>query len=154
MSATPARTPIGLQLARTAHVASQAFERAMAGAGGSASAWQVLLLVRTQQCDTQSGMAKAMGLTRATLTHHLNALERQGLVRRWREDSNRRVQRVALTDAGEATFDRLREVAVRHDQRLRAQLSDDEVEQLGDLLGRMLAGLDQPATAGVGEDSP
>jgi MarR family transcriptional regulator for hemolysin len=94
-------------------------------------------------------MAALMGLTRATLTHHLNALERQGLVRRWREDTNRRVQRVALTDAGEEQFDRLREVAVRHDQRLRAQLSDDQVAQLGDLLDRLLAGLDEPATAGA-----
>jgi MarR family transcriptional regulator for hemolysin len=135
------RPPIGLQLTRTAHAATQAFERAMAEAGGSASAWQVLLLVRTQQWDTQSKMAETMGLTRATLTHHLNALERQGLVRRWREDSNRRVQHVALTDAGEDLFTRLRDVAVRHDERLRSQLSDKQVALLGDLLDRLLAGL-------------
>jgi MarR family transcriptional regulator for hemolysin len=147
MGSPPPHLPIGLQLARTAHAATQAFERAMADAGGSASAWQVLLLVRTQQADTQSKMAETMGLTRATVTHHLNALERQGLVRRWREDSNRRVQRVALTDAGEELFMRLRDVAVRHDQRLRAQLSDGQVAQLGELLDRLLAGLKQPATA-------
>jgi MarR family transcriptional regulator for hemolysin len=150
MSPPPARPPIGLHLARTAHAATQAFERAMADAGGSASAWQVLLIVRTQQADSQSRMAEMMGLTRATLTHHLNALERQGLVRRWREDANRRVQRVALTDAGEELFDRLRKVAMRHDQRLRGQLSDEQVAQLGDLLDRLLAGLDEPATAGAG----
>jgi MarR family transcriptional regulator, transcriptional regulator for hemolysin len=143
----PVRPPIGLQLARTAHAATQAFERAMADAGGSASAWQILLLVRTQQWDTQSKMAETMGLTRATLTHHLNALERQGLVRRWREDSNRRVQRVALTDAGEELFTQLRDVALRHDARLRAQLSDEQVAQLGDLLDRLIAGLNEPATA-------
>jgi MarR family transcriptional regulator, transcriptional regulator for hemolysin len=141
MSQRPMRPPIGLQLTRTAHAATQAFERAMAEAGGSASAWQVLLLVRTQQGDTQSKMAEMMGLTRATLTHHLNALERQGLVRRWREDSNRRVQHVALTDAGEDLFTRLRDVAVRHDERLRSQLSDKQVALLGDLLDRLLAGL-------------
>ena len=49
----------------------------MAEAGGSASAWQVLLLVRSQQWGTQSRMAEAMGITAATLTHHLNALERR-----------------------------------------------------------------------------
>ena len=141
MTPRPMRPPIGLQLARTAHAATQAFERAMAEAGGSASAWQVLLLVRTQQWDTQSKMAETMGLTRATLTHHLNALERQGLVRRWREDSNRRVQHVALTDAGEDLFTRLRDVAVRHDERLRSQLSDKQVALLSDLLDRLLAGL-------------
>src|SRR3954471_24483272 len=103
----PVLPPIGLRLARTAHVVSQAFERAMADAGGSAAAWQVLLLIRSRQWDTQSGLAKAMGVTGATMTHHLNALESQGLVRRWRDDSNRRVQQVELTEAGAELFDRL-----------------------------------------------
>src|SRR4051794_18197548 len=96
----PLSPPIGLQLTRTAHAVSQAFERAMAEAGGSASTFQVLLLVRSGEWGTQAAMARSMGITGATLTHHLNALEDQGLVRRWREDGNRRVQRVALTDDG------------------------------------------------------
>ena len=98
----------------------------MAEAGGSASAWQVLLLVRSGQMATQSQLAEAMGISGATMTHHLNALEAQGLVRRWREEGNRRVQRVELTDEGVAVFDRLRAVALRHDERLRSQLTDDE----------------------------
>jgi len=116
--------PIGLRLTRTARSVSNAFERAMAEAGGSASAWQVLLLVRSEQWGTQSRMADAMGITGATLTHHLNALEKRGLVRRWREADNRRVQHVALTPAGETLFARLREVAVRHDRRLRSNLTE------------------------------
>jgi MarR family transcriptional regulator for hemolysin len=133
--------PIGLRLARTARAVTQAFERAMADAGGSASAWQVLLIVRSEQWGTQSRMAEAMGITGATLTHHLNSLESQGLVRRWREESNRRVQHVALTDEGEALFERLREVALRHDERLRSQLSDDELGQLAELLEKLQAGV-------------
>ena len=120
---------------------SQAFERAMAEAGGSASTWQVLLLVRTQAWGTQSELAGELGITGATLTHHLNALERKGLVRRWREDSNRRVQRVELTEEGLELFNRLREVARRHDRMLRAGLSDDEIERLGELLERLEAGV-------------
>jgi MarR family transcriptional regulator, transcriptional regulator for hemolysin len=135
--ARPEGIPIGLQLAKTARSVSQEFERAMATAGGSAAAWQVLLLVRSGQWDTQSGLAKAMGVTSATMTHHLNALEKQGLVRRWREDSNRRVQQVELTDAGIALFDRLREVAMSHDQRLRSRLTPREVEQLNKLLHKL-----------------
>jgi MarR family transcriptional regulator for hemolysin len=140
----PSSTPIGLQLARTAHAATHAFERSMAAAGGSASAWQVLVLVRSGQWGTQSGIAKEMGITGATLTHHLNALESQGLVRRWRDPSNRRVQQAELTDQGIALFDRLRSVALEHDARLRAPLSDREVELLGELLGRLRAGLEEP----------
>jgi MarR family transcriptional regulator, transcriptional regulator for hemolysin len=138
----PAQMPIGLQLTRTARAVTNAFERAMAAAGGSASAWQVLVLVRSGQWGTQAKMAEAMGITGATLTHHLNALEDQGLVRRWRESTNRRVQQVALTKAGEELFDRLRGVAVRHDERLRTALSDKEVEQLGRLLDKVRAGVE------------
>lgn len=133
--------PIGLHLARTARAVTQAFDRALAEAGGSLAAWQVLVLVRSQQWSTQSQMAEAMGITGATLTHHLNAMEAQGLVRRWREAGNRRVQRVALTDEGIALFERLRAVVVAHDRRLRSALGDEGAEQLTVLLDRLQAGV-------------
>jgi MarR family transcriptional regulator for hemolysin len=147
VSGPPAIPPIGLQLTRTSRVVAQAFERAMAAAGGSVPTWQVLLIVRSGEWSTQSRIAKALGITEATLTHHLNSLERQGLVRRWREDANRRVQRVALTDEGEAVFDRLREVAIRHDARLRGTLAEDEVTRLAELLQKLEAGLAGSAEA-------
>ena len=144
----PATPPIGLQLARTARVTSQAFDRAMAAAGGSAAAWQVLLLVRSGQWGQQSEMAAAMGVTSATLTHHLNALERRGLVRRWREDGNRRIQRAELTEAGIALFDRLREVALRHDARVRTGLSEEELATLSALLEKLRATVESGVAAG------
>jgi len=143
-------TPLGLQLARTARVVTQEFDRAMAEAGGSGPVWQVLLLIRSRQWGQQSDMARAMGVTGATLTHHLNALERQGLVRRWREEANRRVQRVELTDAGVALFDRLRTVAMRHDRRLRSHLTSEEAAQLGELLEKLRAGVEEGAATPAG----
>ena len=144
----PTKAPLGLQLSRTARAATQAFDRAMADAGGSAATWQVLLLVRSQAWGNQARLAEAMGITSATLTHHLNALEARGLVRRWREPHNRRVQRVELTPEGVAMFDRLRGVAVHHDRRLRALLGEDDADRLLDLLERLSHGLQ----ADVGED--
>jgi MarR family transcriptional regulator for hemolysin len=138
----PLIPPIGLRLARTARTVGQAFDRALSEVGGSAPTWQVLLLVRSEQWGTQTRMAEAMGITGATLTHHLNALEKQGLVRRWREEGNRRVQRVALTEDGEALFERLRHVAQRHDERLHAALGEDGVAGLAELLDRVQAGID------------
>jgi MarR family transcriptional regulator for hemolysin len=137
MSGPPPTPPIGLELSRTARVVTQAFDRAMAEAGGSSAVWQVLVLIRSRQWGQQSQMAEAIGISSATLTHHLNALERQGLVRRWREEGNRRVQRAELTDEGIALFDRLRTIAAAHDARLRAQLTDAEQATLTELLGRL-----------------
>jgi MarR family transcriptional regulator, transcriptional regulator for hemolysin len=125
----------------------------MSEAGGSAAAWQVLLLVRSREWSRQSELADAMGITGATLTHHLNALERQGLVRRRREEGNRRVQRVELTDDGLAMFDRLRTAALRHDQRLRSRLDEDELARLSALLAKLRAAVgatpDVPTPAGA-----
>ena len=104
----------------------------------------VLLLVRSQQWGTQSRMADAMGITAATLTHHLNALENRGLVHRWRKAENRRVQHVALTADGEALFAQLREVALHHDHHLRSNLTDKETALLAELLEKLQAGIDQP----------
>jgi len=140
----PEGLPIGLRLTRTARVVTQAFERAMADAGGSAATFQILVLVRAQRWGTQAEMAAAMGVTAATLTHHLKAMEAQGLVRRWREPDNQRVQHVALTADGAALFDRLRRVARRHDARLRAPLTAAETAQLADLLERVAATVAEP----------
>lgn len=134
--------PIGVRLTRTARLAEQAFDHALTSAGGSIPTWQILLSLRTGQWATQAEMAQAMGITAATLTHHLGGLERSGLVRRWREDGNRRVQRVELTDAGVALFDQLRGAAAAHDKRLRATLSDADVDLLADLLDRLRTGLE------------
>jgi MarR family transcriptional regulator for hemolysin len=126
---------------------SQEFERSMAQAGGSASTWQLLLLIRAGQWGTQSQMAEQLGITGATLTHHMNALERRGLVRRWREADNRRVQRAELTPAGVELFDRLRIVATGYDERLRALLGEEEARQLAELLDRIAAGVRSEAGA-------
>jgi len=58
-SRRPTTQPLGLHLTRTARAVSQAFDRAMAEAGGSAATWQVLLLVRSGDWSTQSQLAKA-----------------------------------------------------------------------------------------------
>ena len=44
----------------------------------------------------------------ATLTHHLNATDARGLVTWTRDAANRRVQVVALTEAGEVAFGEMR----------------------------------------------
>jgi len=131
--------PIGLHLARTARTVTQAFERAMAEAGGSGAAFQVLLLVQAEKWSNQARMAAALGITSATITHHLNALERDGLVRRWRDPANRRVQHTALTPTGEERFARLREIALRHDERLRASITDAEATMLREVLAKLAA---------------
>jgi MarR family transcriptional regulator, transcriptional regulator for hemolysin len=135
----PSRPPIGLHLARTARSVSRAFDDALAQAGGSVPIWLVLISLKSQQVRNQRELAEAVGIREATLTHHLNAMDEQGLITRRRDPANRRVHLVELTEAGEDTFQRLRGAATAFDQRLRDGLSGDEVSQLEALLGRLAA---------------
>jgi len=135
----PSRPPIGLHLARTARSVSRAFDDALAQAGGSVPVWLVLISLKSQQVRNQRELAEAVGIREATLTHHLNAMDEQGLITRRRDPANRRVHLVELTEAGEDAFRRLRGAATAFDQRLRAGLSGDEVSQLEALLGRLAA---------------
>ena len=131
--------PIGLHLARTARSVSRAFDKALAQAGGSVPVWLVLISLKTQQLGNQRNLAEEVGIKEATLTHHLNSMEEQGLITRRRDPANRRVHLVELTEAGEAAFHQLRGAAAAFDERLRAGLSGDEVSQLEALLGRLAA---------------
>lgn len=133
----PRQQPIGLALANTAKRVSRAFDDALAKAGGSRPTWLILLALKAQRPETQRELAEAVGIEGATLTHHLDAMERAGLVTRERVEGNRRVQRVALTPKGERTFLRLRDAAVRHDERLREGIAAKDLERLRAVLARM-----------------
>lgn len=149
----PARTPIGLELARAARTVSRAFDDALAGAGGSLPVWLVLLNLKTRQLPSQRDLAEAVGVREATLTHHLNAMDSQGLVTRTRDPANRRVHLVELTPAGEAAFIRLAEAATAFDRRLRDGLTDADLDGLAALLGRLASNVaDEHAPAGPWAD--
>ena len=133
----PGKTPIGLQVARTSKALDRAFDKALASAGGNRPMWLVLLSIMSGSARTQSDLAERVGVRGPTLTHHLDNLERRGLVIRERDASNRRVQRVQLTAAGAAMFHRLREAAVAFDRQARTGIPDDQVDELRRLLIRM-----------------
>ena len=135
----PTRPPIGLVLANTAKAVSRAFETTMAEAGGSGPTWLVLISLKSQPDANQRQIAAAVGIQGATLTHHLNAMEADGLVTRSREPANRRVHQVRLTERGERLFHQLAGAARAHDRRLRSGFTDDELATLEGLLARMRA---------------
>jgi DNA-binding MarR family transcriptional regulator len=87
---------------------------------------------------SQRELAEAVGVKEATLTHHLNSMDAEGLITRQRDTTNRRIHVVELTDAGEATFRRLRTTAMSFDRRLRAGITEREVADLEGVLDRLV----------------
>ena len=135
----PTSAPIGLTLARAARVVSRAFDDALAEAGGSLPMWLVLLNLKIGRAANQRELAEAVGVTEATLTHHLNAMEASDLLTRRRDRENRRIHIVELTDAGETAFLRLRDAAMAFDRKLRRGLNAEELATLESVLGRLAA---------------
>src|SRR5215475_8772112 len=141
----PFPMPIGLRLNQAARAVERAFDEALAQAGGTLPVWLILLNLKIRKPSNQQKLAEAVGVSEATLTHHLNAMDARGLVTRTRDAANRRVQVVALTEAGEAAFVRLRHAAIAFDAKLRAGLTDADLGTLSSLLGHLAA------NAGAGE---
>ena len=143
----PFPVPIGLRLAQASRTVERAFDAALAQAGGSLPVWLVLLNLKVRRPGNQRELAEAVGITGATLTHHLNAMHAQGLIARARDDANRRVQVVTLTEAGEAAFLRLREAAIAFDARLRAGFAETDLTTLTAGLDRLAANAASEAPA-------
>ena len=145
----PAGAPIGMRLDRAAKVVSRAFDDALSAAGASLPAWRILLALKAGRSSNQRELAGAVGIRGATLTHHLDAMEGEGLLTRRRDPENRRVHLVELTPSGEAAFQALRGAATAFDRRLREGFSAEEIATLEGLLDRMVGNVS--AAEGPGE---
>ena len=99
--------------------------------------WLVLTNLKSSEWRSQNDLAAAVGIEGPTLTRHLDALERQGLVRRGQDPADRRAVVVELTEEGHAAHARLLEVVIAFDRQLRGGLSQDDVDRLRDLLERL-----------------
>lgn len=133
----PAKPPVGLLLSRVSRAVGREFDAALAEVGGSVPMWLIMISLKLKKLANQQELADAVGIRGATLTHHLTAMEAAGLVARRRDDTNRRAQRVELTEAGEREFRRIRTTVAAFDRRLRRGLSDAELNAFTDVLNRL-----------------
>jgi MarR family transcriptional regulator, transcriptional regulator for hemolysin len=136
-SGPPAVEPIGRVLDSTAKLLSRAFDRQLAEAGGTRSGWLILVALKQQRWRTQQEVAAAVGIEGPTLTHHLDAMEKAGLIERTRAPDDRRAVRVELTKAGEELFLELAKAAIAFDQRVREGIPDKDVDTVRRVLARL-----------------
>jgi len=89
---------------------------------------QVLMLLDGEGPPAMHALAEALDVSQASATGIVDRMEQRGLVTRLRDDDDRRVIHVALTDAGRQL---LAGVAAERRERLAlvlAELTDDELE--------------------------
>lgn len=139
--ARPDGPPIGLQLATTSKLVGRAFNRALGEAGGSVPVWLILSSLKGERWRTQQDLARAVGIEGPTLTRHVDALERDGLVTRRRDTGDRRAVRVELTEAGEALHAELLRAVIAFNRRLRRGLAEEDIIRLRELLDRLASNI-------------
>lgn len=136
----------------------RAFDDALAEAGGSLPMWLVLLNLKIHPRANQRELADAVGVREPTLTQHLNAMEKTGLLTRRRDPSNRRIHIVEVTEAGNTLFLALRDAAIAFDSTLRRDLAAPDLDALSDLLDRLADNVggagNGPAWSGLADSKP
>jgi MarR family transcriptional regulator for hemolysin len=135
--------PLGRQFVFTAKVMREAFEAALAEAGGSLGTWIVLSAISSEVgFINQSVLANKVRLEGATITHHVDRLEELGLVRRFADPNDRRVRQLELTPEGKKLQSKLVKAAKECEARTLAGLSAKDCLQLSGLLDRIRANLE------------
>jgi DNA-binding MarR family transcriptional regulator len=129
--------PLVRTVVMTGKALREHFEQALAEAGASLVTWVVLNGVDRGRWDSQRGLAKNLRIEGATLTRHLDRMEREGLIARTRDPEDRRQIHVKLTPAGRALHRRLRATAEAVGTRACAGLTVDDQATLRRLLGRL-----------------
>jgi DNA-binding MarR family transcriptional regulator len=120
--------PVAVAMWQSVQRVMRAFDALLSEQGGSWQVWHILLALHQGTPANQRELANAVGIREATLTHHLRGMEDRGLVVRTREDSNRRVQRIEVTEAGETLYRSLKSAAIQFDRTLRDGIGDSEAD--------------------------
>lgn len=139
----PADLPLDVLLGRAARALGLLRHRLAADHGLTPSALAVLVSLDDREAPSGRDLAARLGVSPATLTPVLDALEEAGHVRRVRDERDRRNVRLLITDTG-------RRRIVAHDEvaaelaRLLPEPSAAEARAVRRYLARVLAAADVP----------
>jgi MarR family transcriptional regulator for hemolysin len=128
---------LGKVLGITAKRTREQFDQALRSAGSSFHVFMVLSHAKRYPGVSQRHLAEQLGIEGPTLVRHVDRLAEEGLVRRVRDERDRRISRVELTPAGEAHLERATVAANRMDAELRTLFTKAELSTLYGLLHRI-----------------
>ena len=133
--------PLGRDIVFLAKEIRIAFEDALVRAGGSLGTWIVLSALSRGGLVPQKVLASHVHIDGATMTHHIDRLEQQGLVRRLVHSGDRRVRHVEPTAKGRRLHAKLLAVAEEFDALTVAGLDEAEQAELRRLLAKIESNL-------------
>jgi DNA-binding MarR family transcriptional regulator len=128
---------LGYRLRRAQGAVHRAFVQAVAGLNLTQKQTAVLWLAAGNPGVSQSAIAAALAMDRATTMAVVDRLSERRLLRRQKSRTDRRRQEILITPSGRRTLERLRVRIADQETRTRALFKRAELRTLMDLLERL-----------------
>ncbi len=133
---------VGFTLSTIGYAVSRRFSELLAPLGMVPREFALLRAVGAGEGQTQQAIAEQLHIPPSRMVAFVDALEGRGLLERRLNPSDRRTRALHLTEEGQRLLAQAFAEAVAHERSLCGDLSQDEREQLLDLLSRVGASLD------------
>ncbi len=134
----------GMQLTQLSRAWRAELDRRLAELGLSQARWLVLLhLARDKVLPTQGELACSVGVENPTLARLLDALEAQQLIERQTDEQDRRIKKIALTDAAIPLIAEIEVIATGLRREIFAGLTEQDIQTCQQIHAQMLANLEK-----------
>jgi len=127
----------GYLLARLGDSSRRRFLRALAPLGVHPRHFGVMTIVSASPGASQQQLQDRTGIDPSSMVAVIDELESRGLAERRAQPGDRRIRAIYLTDQGEATLARAKEIAGAHQRELLAPLTAEERSTLLELLRKL-----------------
>jgi DNA-binding MarR family transcriptional regulator len=100
--------------------------------------WKVLGSLVLGECDSPGELSNELELSSGAMTNRLDRLEEAGLIRRLRDEHDRRAVRLEVTDAGRRAWTDSTSAQARKEALVASALTKHEQQQLNKLLRKLM----------------
>jgi DNA-binding MarR family transcriptional regulator len=139
IQACATRSSPGRLIRRVDKVMAGLVEARFEGAGISFVQWIALKVVRDSVVQTAGELARELSITTGATTRMIDVLEAKGFVMRDRGSADRRVVKLAITEAGSAMVEQLQLRVVETWNEVLVDFEQEEVSQVSLFLQKLLA---------------
>ncbi|MZQ80896.1 MarR family transcriptional regulator [Paenibacillus sp. 5J-6] len=99
--------------------------------------WGIILVLDTERATSQKELAEAIDRDQTTVVRMIYSLEKKEIVRRIQNDSDKRSHNLYLSDKGMSLKTKLMPIVTAAHEHITKYLSNDEIQQLHDLLAKL-----------------
>jgi len=128
---------VGFTISTTGYAIARRFQELLAPLGLHPRELALLQAVARDEGVTQQAIAERMGLFPSRMVALVDGLEKRRLLKRRHNPDDRRARALYLTPKGHQLLGRAFAVAIEQEQLLTSELTDEEREQLLELLARV-----------------